>query len=491
MLGYLGEKKRCKVYGLIKELTEKFDIYFVNYKNSMLGVGGVGTVTRALLKILPNLNMVCYDPNYKISEGDSNIGNVYTVDLETTEAELFHGIYAKLYLWPVLHNTFSVLKESEIADARVAFLNCSRCFAEKTVEVSKSDKNSVYWINDYNLACVAGFIREKNPESKIIFSLRTPFGVSTYPDFFEKDAKILVEGMLSADLLTFHREKDVLHFFDFVERHFDKDPRVEINWKNHTLFFNKRLVVPRAFVMGNEPDYRKALAKIDESTEIKNNFMGMTKGVVITSVSRFDETKGVNFELDCIESLLKHYPHLAEKFTFLRISYLSERKRNTPSYITSYNNVVERIRRINKKYGNSDWQPIIGKFDQKLNDLQMTGLFRATDILLIGSLGDGFNHIALEAAISKIKNDSPLRLVTTNVGATDYLEGYDLIDVNDVTTSARILYDVINIDPRMVKLKYKKLRKSASKLYAYNWALSIFQASVDISKVPILTKLIK
>ncbi len=494
VLGYLGKRKIREMLDFKKSLYKKYNLYFVNYKNSMLGIGGVGTVTRALLKIIPDLNMVCYDPHYmplEIDKGSISSKRVFLVNLDSEEAELFHGSYAKQYLWPVLHGQPSKISKSDIENLRKIVSKCSKLFAEKTVEISEKKKTPIFWINDYNLACVTGYIREKAPDSKIIFSLRTPFGVNNLPGFFDTDAKMIAESLLQADIISFHREKDVLHFLDFINKYFNNDSRVKINWENYTVEFNNHIVVPRAFAMGNDPDYRTILAKNKESTVVKNEFTAITKGKLITSVSRFDKTKGVDFELDCIESLLRYYPQLKEKFTFLRVSYLSDQKKNTLEYTDIYNSVLDRIKKINETYGTSTWQPIIGKFDNRLNDMQMTGLLRATDILLIGSLGDGFNHIAVESVMSKTRGDSPMQIVTTDVGATDYLEGYDLIDFADTTASAGVLYSTLKKNSRNAFSSYRKLRKGASQLYASNWALSIFQASVDISKVPVLSKIIK
>lgn len=495
VLGYLGKRKTSEISDFRKNLYDKYNLYFVNYKNSMLGVGGVGTVTRSLLKILPDLNMVCYDPNY-ISDNrhnnDIDTKNLFTVDLDSKEAELFHGTFAKLYLWPVLHNLPSVIKKTEIEKVRGTFLKCSQLFAEKAVGISINKKRpSIFWINDYNLACVPGYIRDKSPESKIIFSLRTPFGVSENPKFLDLDTKVIAESLLKADIISFHREKDVLHFLDFINKHFHDDLRIKIDWGNYTIKYNNHIVIPRAFPMGNDPDYRMELAKDKRSKDLKNNFKAMTKGKVITSVSRFDKTKGVDFELDCIEYLLKYYPQLNGKFTFLRVSYLSDLKKSTPVYTSTYNNVLNRIKRINNTYGSNSWQPIIGMFDNCLDDLHMTGLYRATDILLIGSLGDGFNHTSVESVMSKTIGDSPLEIVTTDIGATDYLDGYDRISPNDVALSANTIYDALTRSKQKILFNYCKLRKSASKLYAYNWAMSIMQASIEISKVPVLSKIIK
>ncbi|MCC7290399.1 trehalose-6-phosphate synthase [bacterium] len=484
ILGYLEKKRQTEIDDFRNNLQNDHDLYFVNYKNSMLGVGGVGTVTRSLLKIFPDLKMICYDPQYT-----QKVENVITVDLNKADADLFHGVYAKLYLWPVLHNLESNVSESEVESVRNTFLKCSKQFAEKVAETSKGKKSPIFWVNDYNLACVPGYIREISPESTIIFSLRTPFGVFENPNLFDIDAKLIAESLLNADIISFHREKDVLHFLDFINKLFTSDPDVKINWEEYTIKYKGRIVIPRAFPMGNDPEYRIGLAKNKESRDAKLHFKSITKGKLITSVSRFDKTKGVDFELDCIESLLNDFPQLKEKFTFLRVSYLSDMKKNTPAYTDIFNHVLNRIDEINSKYGTDSWKPIVGMFDSCLTDVLMTGLYRATDVLLIGSLGDGFNHISVESVMSKIIGDAPLQIVTTDIGATDYLEGYDQIFPNDVRMSANNIHKVLTRNIYKVLSNYFKLRNSASRLYAYNWAMGIIQASMDITKLPILSKI--
>lgn len=492
VLGYFGKKKQTEIDEFRNNLQRDFVLYFVNYKNSMLGIGGVGTVTRSLSRIFPDLKMICYDPEYSqevVNKIDPKLENVITVDLEKVDAEIFHGTYAKLYLWPVLHNLQSNVSESEIENIRSTFLKCSKIFAEKVVETSRGEKASIFWVNDYNLACVPGYIREISPESKIIFSFRTPFGVFENPNLLEIDAKIIAESLLNADIISFHREKDVLHFLDFINEYFHNDPNVKINWEEYTVEYKGHIVIPRAFPMGNDPEYRIELSKKKESEDSKKQFKSIVKGKLITSVSRFDKTKGVDFELDCIESLLKDFPELKEKFTFLRVSYLSDMKKNTRAYTDIYNHILSRIEEINNKYGTESWKPIVGMFDSCLNDLEMTGLYRATDVLLIGSLGDGFNHISVESVMSKIIGDAPLQLVTTDIGATDYLEGYNRIFPKDVQVSANNIYRILTRSSYKILSNYFKLRASASKLYAYNWAMGIIQAAIDITKVPLVSKI--
>ena len=173
----------------------------------MLGVGGVGTVTRALLKTIPDLNMICYDPNYvptRYNSSKSGTNNVFPISLDSEESELFHGSYAKLYMWPVLHNQPSVIAESEVNSLHEVVSKCSKLFADKAIEASVGVKAPIFWVNDYNLSFVVAYLRQNAPGSKIIFSLRTPFGVNGLPNFFDKDAKMLIESLLKTDILSFH-----------------------------------------------------------------------------------------------------------------------------------------------------------------------------------------------------------------------------------------------------------------------------------------------
>lgn len=71
-------------------------MYFINYKNSVSGTGGVGTVSRDILKFYPATSFVFSDSNASdIREQDVNI---YVSDKDKA---LWHGEYGKLHVWPI------------------------------------------------------------------------------------------------------------------------------------------------------------------------------------------------------------------------------------------------------------------------------------------------------------------------------------------------------------------------------------------------------
>ena len=241
--------------------------------------------------------------------------------------------------------------------------------------------------------------------------------------------------------------------------------------------------------MGSNPDYRRRLSETTMSTNIKNNFeQSIVSGKnlkIITSVSRFELSKGLEYELDIIEKLLQNYSDLAGKFVFARYSYISNSKKHSQDYTRQYEKITERIAQINSKYGIDTWQPIHADFTKKLNDHEMTSLYRATDILLVASLSDGFNHISVEGPLSKvIEIDRPLQLALGRVGSAEYLTNYSQLCMSNPLDDAEILRLLLNTDSEIIKLNFKGLAAACKKLSTKIWYTSILYEVINPNAVP-------
>ena len=362
--GFYGyDSETLKPY--IQKINTNYDILFVNYKNSILGTGGVGTVTRDMAQDLYSLQMICYDHESN-STAETN-QQIHLVDLEPSESKVFHSSYAKLYLWPVLHGIETRYSEDEISALRSSVNSASKKFAVKAKEISaQSKKTPIYWVNDYVLVQSVGHLRSIEPESFIIFSWRTSFGDNEPPKLYAKDSNNILKSLLRADLVSFHTKKDIRNFVEiFLKSNQSKDIRFDyekiafVDKNNHHCYL-------RAVPMGSNPEYRRRLSKSIVSTEIKNNFeqvISSGKDVkIITSVSRLEISKGLEYELDIIEKLLQNHPELSEKFVFARYSYISKAKKHSFDYIQQYEKIINRITKINNKYRTNNWHPIHADF---------------------------------------------------------------------------------------------------------------------------------
>ena len=485
--GFYGyDSKKLKL--LIKNISENYEILFVNYKNSLLGTGGVGTVTRDMEKDLDSLQMICFDHENNSSSVDDK--RIKLVNLDSHESKVFHSNYAKLYLWPVLHGLSTMHTEAEINTFRSDVMSASKKFAYKAKDVStEGEKSPIYWINDYVLAQSVGHLRLIDPTSLIIFSWRTSFGANFPPKLYSKDRNIIFKSLLKSDLISFHTKKDIRNFVDLFREH-NKDESIKFSYdKVAFIDSNDHICYLRAVPMGSNPSYRRMLSKNKYSTENRNKFrkiIGSKNNTkIITSVSRFELSKGLEYELDLIESLIQNHPELKEKFIFARFSYISDTKKKSPEYIKQYDKVLDRVKQINDKYKTHNWKPIYVDFTKKLSDSEITSLYRATDLLLVASLSDGFNHISLEGPLSKISGvDKPLQLALGKVGSAEYLTNYSSLDMSIPYDDAEKISIMLKKSPKTVESNFKILVNSCEKLSTKIWYTSILYNVIEPSIVP-------
>lgn len=167
---------------------ENINIYFVNYKNSVAGVGGVGTVSRDLVKLHPEIRFAFWDG----SEATRN--NDLGLIIQGLDHNKIHKQYFKKYLWAALHGIDFSVNDQELSIVRRQLIDeAGQVAVQLTDEANKINRqvNNVFWLNDYTSIAVIGKLRKLNKNSTLIFSFRTPFGVNgSYPKLHSGDMPI-------------------------------------------------------------------------------------------------------------------------------------------------------------------------------------------------------------------------------------------------------------------------------------------------------------
>ena len=463
--------------GRALDAVSKFgDVYFINYKNSALGTGGVGTTTREMNEVIEHVKYVYYDK--VLSSGQIN-RNEWNVGLVAEEAEALHGVYAKLHLWPLLHGIKSNIDSLDIKQHRALIPTAARKFAEAAYTFAQcADRQPIFWINDYVLAPVVSHLRELDPDALIVFSLRTPFGINHTPELESDDYDLIVKSMLSADLVTFHRKSDMRNFIEATQR-YAESVQVKGAYDSVIYALNKAVHI-RVVPMGSNFDYRQSLRNSPSSIETQKKYSHLTRGcTMVTSISRFEKSKGIDYELKVFEQILSKWPSLRSRVQFVRFSYMSEQKKDTAYYTQLRSELDNEVDRINKAYGTAEWTPIIARFDEKLTDEEVTGVLRAADILFIGSYADGFNHLAMEGIFSQDKASS-ISLVLGNIGAGDYIEGYYGFKCDSVESGANALYRALTAKRLAKHLRSYRMNLSRS-FSIKRWIADILFSATQIT----------
>ena len=455
------------------------EMFFINYKNSILGTGGVGTVSREMLKIDPQIRFVFWDGSKPIRREDVSI------DVPEEAHTAAHIGYAKLHLWPLLHGLKSELSSRDLPVAFCQAEKVAQIVTEKIADIAGArTEECTYWINDYTSLLLVDRLRLQNPKAKILYSFRTPFGSGgVRPDFSDIDIRML-KGLLSADMITFHRRIDMQTFLSYLSQNYSdvirnmvmqtsKSEKCDVHLNDGRTL---RLVVAR---MGNNKAYRRELSLNKQAIELKDEIRaGMQKKHLLVGISRFEATKGLEYEVNLVDRMLDLYPDLSGKFVFKRYTYISGNKIENARYKELFERVKERVNVTNLKHGRDDWVPIDYSFDKKLSDVEVAGLLCATDTLLIASIADGFNHLALEAIFSR-RGIVGTQLVLSNIGVSDYLKGYRPLS-GVLERDAKLLRKSLVSSRSEKAARTTLLRLTATRLTVEQWMRQVYNQLYEL-----------
>jgi trehalose 6-phosphate synthase/phosphatase len=348
------------------------------------------------------------------------------------EKDLYQNYYngfSNSVLWPLFHYFTSVVEyESDYFDAYRAV---NLLFANRIIpEIREGD---TLWIHDYQVLLLPELIRSEKPKVNIGLFLHIPF--PSYEIFRllpEVWKKMLLQGMLGADLIGFHTHDYVQHFMQSV--------RIILGLENN--FYNiqtgGRFVKAAHFPIGI--DYRKfrETAKSEpvqeHMNEIRKNFEAKK---IIFSVDRLDYTKGVMDRLNGFEYFLKQFPEWKGRVVFI-LNVIPSRN-EIPAYIERKKQIEEKIGAINGKFSSISWQPVIYGY-KHLEFNEMCALYQAADVAMITPLRDGMNLVSKEYVASCISQKCVLILSELAGAAAELNEALlvNPIDIKALSSSIQL-----------------------------------------------------
>jgi trehalose 6-phosphate synthase/phosphatase len=303
--------------------------------------------------------------------------------------ENFYNGFANSVLWPLFHY-FSTLAtyESRYFDA---YVQVNQQFAERLVPLL--EPGDQLWIHDYQLMLLPHLIRSKRPDATIGFFLHIPF--PSYEIFRLMPTewkKMLLHGVMGADLIGFHTYDYVQHFLQSVKM------ILGVESYFHNLQYQDRLIRIDLFPIGIDYDKFHSAASDPEVEEIRDKARrNLEDKKIIFSVDRLDYTKGLMQRLTGFEFFLDRYPEWREKVVFI-LNIVPSRS-TIPAYSERKKQIEEKIGTINGKFSTISWQPVLYRYTH-LSFQELVALYQAADVALITPLRDGMNLVAKEYVAS-------------------------------------------------------------------------------------------
>jgi len=381
--------------------------------------------------------------------------------LSKEEEEGYYYGFANEGLWPLCHHAHvrPVFRSNDWEQ----YKRVNEKFAQTVIQEAKTD-DPVILVQDYHLALLPRLIHERLPKASIITFWHIPwpnaeaFGICPWTEE-------ILNGILGSSIVGFHTRFHCNNFIDTVERFLE----CKIDHEHWTVSYGGELTgVQRYPISIDFPGRLLRHAKPVEETRKKvRERYGLPEDRILgIGVDRFDYTKGIAEKFTAVERLLEAHPEWIGRFTFLQIAA------PTRSKIEQYQRFREEVTvladRINRRFGNDSYQPIILR-DEHCEQAEILDHYRAADICFVGSLHDGMNLVAKEFVAARDDERGVLILSQFTGAAREFPEA---LIVNPYFTDqcAEALQTALMMPPIEQRDRLRNMRGVLHDFNVYRWA---------------------
>ncbi|MCE6992151.1 bifunctional alpha,alpha-trehalose-phosphate synthase (UDP-forming)/trehalose-phosphatase [Dyadobacter sp. CY323] len=350
---------------------------------------------------------------------------------DETNENYYEGFCNNL-LWPLCHYFPSLARFDDVYFE--AYQEANQLFFNKLDEIIQP--GDVIWVQDYQLMLLPELIRQKYPTNKIGFFFHIPFpSFELFRLLPVHWRKMLVDGLLGADVVGFHTN-------DYVE-YFLKAARLVSGYGNklHYINMSNRIVKVDSFPISI--DFNKFNEAYDdpEVAAARYEARQSLKEKIIFSVDRLDYSKGIIHRLRGYQRFLERYPEWHEKVSFVMVVVPS--RDTIEQYQQMKSDIDQTVGKINADFGNIYWQPIIYQY-RSMAYTEMLGMYTASDVALITPVRDGMNLVCKEYVASR-KDSKGVLILSEMAGAAAEL-GEALIinplDRQDIADSIKTAFEM-------------------------------------------------
>jgi trehalose 6-phosphate synthase len=183
-------------------------------------------------------------------------------------------------------------------------------------------------------------------------------------------------------------------------------------------------------------------------------------------VDRLDYTKGIEERFLAVERLLERAPQYHGRFWFAQVAAPSR------TAIEAYRTLNERVEalaaRINGRFGNDGWRPII-LARRHHEPPAIFRMYRAADLCYVSALHDGMNLVAKEFVAARDDQRGVL-VLSRFTGASRELSEALVVNPYDIDSAAAALAAALAMPVDEQEERMRAMRSLVAELNVYRWA---------------------
>ena len=396
--------------------------------------------------------------------------------LEDSEVEAYYHGFANRSLWPLCHMLIHHFEFRTEYWERYRAVNMRFAHAVAD-EAERCSGRATAWIQDYHFALVPEFLRAMRPNLFIHQFWHIPFPP---PDILRLlpsgTHEVLLRGLLGNDLMEFQIDRHALNFLDCVAE-FVGD--AEVNVGEQTIRVQDRVVQVAAFPISIDFEKYEAMAlapaAMRQVATLRERYAHGSRQLGVC-VDRVDYTKGIPERLRALDLLWTEHPELRERFTFIFVCTPS--RTNLPAYTQLEREVGETVLSINRRFGTSEWTPIV-LINENVDADLLAAVYRAADLCMVSSLQDGMNLVAKEFVAAQTDERGVL-LLSRFTGAAEEIEGAVLINPFNIDGFVSAIRTALDMPAEERRRRMRRMRRRLQNNTIFDWLDAILARGADI-----------
>lgn len=386
---------------------------------------------------------------------------LYPVRLSAQDVEDFYEGFSNGTLWPLYHDV--VAPPAFHRHWWHAYERVNRRFAEAAADVAA--QGATVWVQDYQLQLVPAMLRKLRPDLRIGFFLHIPFPPT---ELFQQLPwrRMIVEGLLGADLVGFHTPGGARNFRVLAARY--TSATVERNVLHH----GGRTIGTGAFPISIDSH---ALDRVARTTEVRDRAAQIRADLgdparILLGVDRLDYTKGIDVRLQAFEELLED--GRAEDTVMIQIATPSRER--VGHYQRLREGIEQAVGRINGTHSRVG-HPVLHYLHQSLPREELTAFFLAADVMLVTPLRDGMNLVAKEYVACRPDLGGAL-VLSEFAGAAIELKDALLVNPHDIDGVKDAVIAGLTMTPAEGRKRMRSLRRQVLTHDVDRWAREFLEA---------------
>jgi trehalose 6-phosphate synthase len=297
---------------------------------------------------------------------------------------------------------------------------------------------------DYHLYLAPALVRAACPEASLEHFVHIPWPESRYWEMLPDDmVREIFMGLAANDVVGFQTDRDARNFLEGADRFLEGATvqRTGVDGSGILLWQGRRVLV-RAYPIAVTPREVQLSADspeaLEEMRKMRDELRLSEEMQLIVRVDRVEPTKNIVRGFQAYEQLLRRHEELRGRVTFLAL--LVPSRQGMAEYRRYERQVRAIIDRINTRYGQPDWQPVVAIFG---NDrARALACMRRYDVLLVNPVIDGMNLVVKEGAL--VNRRPGVILLSRTAGAYEQMRDHVIgVPPMDVQATAEALFQAI------------------------------------------------